>query len=783
MSSILSHLRRQQKGALFLWLLAGMGLLLYAAFTVQLALLGMAHLYQLDYGEGLVLHQTLLFAQGQSIYKPIDAYPYIFSNYPPLLQLVVSPLTRLAGPSFLPGRLVVFACLLALLYVLFALARRIGASRPAALAACLLFAGSPYIYHFAPLFRIDLPGLLLTGLGVLALTSRSLDDGPEWTPAVHSDRRLYLAALLFVLALYTKQSFIAAPLAAGVYFLLYERRSLPRFVAALAVFALPPFLVAEGATRGAFSFGLFTANVNPFSLELLVGQIRGFVQTFAAIIVLAFFAAPTARSRPGVVAFYGLAAVAGVALAGKVGAWENYFFEALFMLCVWAAVGIDRLYTTLRGQRGALLPLALCLQLALMWHDPRLGTQYVAENEAANRALASFVAAQPGMILSEDLGLLLVNGKEIPYFSFQYTQLARVGKWDQRWEIETLRAAGFGLVILEKGTREDPDHYQRFTRDVLSALDVSYGLAGEVGKYRLYTPLPRQRAREAVFGEAIALLGHRLDAAPAEGGIAAVAPDVGRPSFSPYPARLRVTLLWRAQEKTDERYKVFAHLEDAQGVRRGQADSEPLFGLYPTDRWHAGEIVRDYVDLDLPPGLPAGRYALKVGLYNEDSGQRLLLPDGSASLLLDSLPLSMTAPAATPPRAGPQETFANGVQLLAADLPESLLAAGDAFTVTLVWRASSYVDQDLAVFVHLVGADDRPLAQADGQPQHGAYPTSVWQPGEGIVDTHRIVLPADLPPGTYRLLAGLYDPATGARSALLAGGNAALLGEVGVAMR
>ncbi len=44
----------------------------------------------------------------------------------------------------------------------------------------------------------------------------------------------------------------------------------------------------------------------------------------------------------------------------------------------------------------------------------------------------------------------------------------------------------------------------------------------------------------------------------------------------------------------------------------------------------------------------------------------------------------------------------------------------------------------------------------------GDYPTTLWAPGEIIVDTHPID-PTTLPPGDYYLLAGLYDPATGER--------------------
>jgi len=43
------------------------------------------------------------------------------------------------------------------------------------------------------------------------------------------------------------------------------------------------------------------------------------------------------------------------------------------------------------------------------------------------------------------------------------------------------------------------------------------------------------------------------------------------------------------------------------------------------------------------------------------------------------------------------------------------------------------------------------------------YPTSFWEPGETLTDTHHIHVPPGVAPGAYRIAVGLYDPATGRR--------------------
>jgi len=63
------------------------------------------------------------------------------------------------------------------------------------------------------------------------------------------------------------------------------------------------------------------------------------------------------------------------------------------------------------------------------------------------------------------------------------------------------------------------------------------------------------------------------------------------------------------------------------------------------------------------------------------------------------------------------------------------------------------------------------VAQYDGPPAGGALPTRAWSPGATVADVISIPLLPSLWPGTYRLIAGLYDAATGARLTVAGGGS------------
>jgi uncharacterized membrane protein len=85
---------------------------------------------------------------------------------------------------------------------------------------------------------------------------------------------------------------------------------------------------------------------------------------------------------------------------------------------------------------------------------------------------------------------------------------------------------------------------------------------------------------------------------------------------------------------------------------------------------------------------------------------------------------------------------------------------GNALRVVLFWRGAS-IEKDLHVFVHLAQADGRVIAQSDGVPVEGTYPTTAWKPGETIVDAYEIKTDAI---GAFTLFAGMYDPNSSVRA-------------------
>ncbi|MCB0203917.1 MAG: glycosyltransferase family 39 protein [Anaerolineae bacterium] len=212
---------------------------------------------------------------------------------------------------------------------------------------------------------------------------------------------------------------------------------------------------------------------------------------------------------------------------------------------------------------------------------------------------------------------------------------------------------------------------------------------------------------------------------------------------------------WQATQAIERDYTVVARWIDPAGtVHSGGA--QPLSGTaFPPSRWPVDGLIRGQFDVDLPPVDAApGQWLLRIGLQggnNEFSGETVDLP---ISILPSTRRFEPSGPFDFPSNT----SFDFLVDLLGVNAPLTPMKAGDAVPVTVGWRAGPQkMDTSFTGFVHLLNEEGRVVAQDDHVPLQGQRPTTSWAPGEVVEDTYTLQLPADLPPGTYRLEVGLYD--------------------------
>jgi hypothetical protein len=105
--------------------------------------------------------------------------------------------------------------------------------------------------------------------------------------------------------------------------------------------------------------------------------------------------------------------------------------------------------------------------------------------------------------------------------------------------------------------------------------------------------------------------------------------------------------------------------------------------------------------------------------------------------------------------------FQRQVALIGYDAPLTA-EPGETIAVTLYWKVQRPLTINYQVFAHVLRPDGTILAQSD-KLNPGEFPTERWTLDKYVRDEHELEIPADAPPGEYRLSVGLWVAAEGWR--------------------
>lgn len=246
-----------------------------------------------------------------------------------------------------------------------------------------------------------------------------------------------------------------------------------------------------------------------------------------------------------------------------------------------------------------------------------------------------------------------------------------------------------------------------------------------------------------------------------------------------------VQLYWRALRPLTETLRFYIAYQDGAGnVLHDNQFYQPVATLwYPTFRWTPGETV---LVQSLPWAVETTPIVLTIGVYQGEegwsAGRRLPLTtvpvagyphfEQNTVVRLGGFqrngvrwaPVAATEPTPSQPLAvtlDQEVATLEGVSLH--NLPRR---AGEPLTFTLFWRTGRQTpDFDYTFFAQLFDSTGNKVAQVDWQPHDpiGLRPMTTWLPEEQVQDTQTLHLPAGLPAGRYKVLAGVYNWQTGER--------------------
>lgn len=186
------------------------------------------------------------------------------------------------------------------------------------------------------------------------------------------------------------------------------------------------------------------------------------------------------------------------------------------------------------------------------------------------------------------------------------------------------------------------------------------------------------------------------------------------------------------------------YLQQVEGVRPDLAGVFPL--LLPGPGWATiGQVLQSALDTGRP-----------VYLVKPMPGIEVKVRTGPAEAS-GLTPVQGVAASDPRPRQARAAQVGEELELLGYDLTPATIEPGQELMVDLYWRPQRAVAANLTSFVHVLLPDGAKIAQSDHAPGGVFYPTSLWQPGETLLDRHILSLPTTASPGPYRLVAGLYE--------------------------
>lgn len=461
-----------------------------------------AYPFQFDESEGMIVAETMLLDRGVPIYNKPTADLFIAAPYPPLYYLLNLPGQHIAGtePTFKVGRALSILAALLVGVSIFGIVMSITGDKLAGALGAAAWWSLGLVTFWGSLVKPDMLAVAL-GLG-----------GLWWL--ISRPSQVWWALPFFWGAFYTKQTAIAAAVAAVAWLLVTRPRLGLFFGAAYGAGALLPTLLLNLATGGGYLYHQSTLHDLPWRGDRFLDIVGDFISTHglllipgvAALLVSGFIAlrgrwkAPedkVRRSGPLLLLFYLLMAILVSVGAGTLGGNHNHLLEWAAAGCL--GVGLGAAW----GQRvrvwvgklalAAAVVAVLALSPSLFSTPGWLREEFsplLADNREGMMHIFQYVTNNGGPAYSDNVGLLLATGKRL-WTTDPYTQThaTRYGRWDESELLEAFKRKTFSQVILRIDIAQEDSGAGDVSPDILRVLRDNYKL-DQRNVENIYVPRP-----------------------------------------------------------------------------------------------------------------------------------------------------------------------------------------------------------------------------------------------------------------------------------------------------
>ena len=217
------------------------------------------------------------------------------------------------------------------------------------------------------------------------------------------------------------------------------------------------------------------------------------------------------------------------------------------------------------------------------------------------------------------------------------------------------------------------------------------------------------------------------------------------PQTIPQAGNLHLSLSWGSHQPPTNDIDICFELHNDTDIIP-LTPCQPLAVQWPSAQWQTNEWLHTEHDFPLSPHLADGDYEVVVHVVGGDTAVL-------DTITYNSQPRQFTAPS---PQNRVSLQWPAGLNLIGYDTA----IQNQDLSLSLHWQAQQRLDTSYKYFIHAVDAQtNEVITQIDTVPRNWNYPTSWWEANEYVTDRATL----NLPPGTYHLLVGWYEPDTGTR--------------------
>jgi hypothetical protein len=436
-------MRKKPFNKYFLYFILFILIIIFINF-LELSLTVLSYPFDLDITEGFLMIPSIKLLKGESMYGNIHSPPYFFiTKYPPVFYIFNAFNMILFGVNLFSARIISFLSSLIIGFLIYLIVKRSTRNKLLGILAFLFFYSSYVTIQIATQIRVDVLATLFSLLGIYFILDYK------------KTKKFYLAILFFLASFFTKQSFIAAPIASFVYLFMNDRKKSFQFFGIMILFTVSISLLINFLTNGQFLFHLLlgTSGIIEYSfLPFFINLIPNFI--ILTIGVLFFL-----QEKRNLIALYFIfSLIILLFLLTRTGAWINFLFEMTAIASITLFLFIGKMN---RETGKILLCLFILFQIIIFVEkDPR-NLLFIYQpksyqpliNLGADEKILSYIKNVSDTVLAEHASYAILTNKEIPPELWSVIELERSNIVKNSEIMNFIKEKNYSMIIYYKSDR------------------------------------------------------------------------------------------------------------------------------------------------------------------------------------------------------------------------------------------------------------------------------------------------------------------------------------------